>query len=652
MPDSARQRWISAALLLMLFTVSLLLSEYVPAAPADAETGEANPPAAPGDAGQPKQQSRHITEYHIRVALDAENKTLQGKEVVTWTHPGNKPVRDLVFHLYPNAFASMNTTFNKESGGKLRGDKIRDQRFGRMDIRSIATSDGQDLTGRLQYIQPDDGNAQDRTLAVLRLYEPVEPGQKISLQIEFRVQLPFAYARMGYVGDFVMAGQWFPKLAAYETAGMRGRTEEGWNMHQYHGNSEFYADFGMYNVQIAVPEPYTVAATGFPTGPASIRNGMKVYRFYADDVHDFAWAASPHFVVAEEPFSSKHVPGVKIRLYLDPAHAHLKDRYLYVAKKALARYSEWYGSYPYSTLSIVVPPPGGNGAGGMEYPNLITAWAADDDNPDLELERVVAHEIAHQFWYGMVANNEFEEAWLDEGLTSYAEDKFMQAEFGVRSARMLEASYITDPAPLKLHAWEYGNHNVYAENVYMRAKLVLLDIESKIGEKRMNDVLRRYFQEWRFRHPSTGDFQQVLERVTGKNWDDYFNQYVYGGRMADVAVQSVRSAPVEIRGETVYDNRVIVDSRDGVVDNVTVRIQFADGSRTDVNWDGAGGKTEIRLLSRSPVKWVLVDPQFDLVLENRRTNNFYQTDVDEKQKVRLNVGISKLIEAAVGWIAW
>lgn len=217
---------------------------------------------------------------------------------------------------------------------------------------------------------------------------------------------------------------------------------------------------------------------------------------------------------------------------------------------------------------------------------------------------------------------------------------------------MLEASYITDPAPLKLHAWEYGNHNVYAENVYMRAKLVLLDIERKIGEKRMNDVLRRYFQEWRFRHPSTGDFQQVLERVTGKDWDDYFNQYVYGGRMADVAVQSVRSAPVEIRGETVYDNRVIVDSRDGAVDNVTVRIQFADGSRTDVNWDGAGGKTEIRLLSRSPVKWVLVDPQFDLVLENRRTNNFYQTDVDEKQKVRLNVGISKLIEAAVGWIAW
>lgn len=651
MPDSARLRWISTALVLVLLAVPLFLFE-LPAAPVDAETGGPSPPAEPGEAGRPKQQSRHITEYHIRVALDAENKTLHGKEVVGWTHPGNTPVRDLVFHLYPNAFASMHTTFNKESGGKLRNDKIRDHRYGRMEIHSIKTSDGQDLTGRLQFIQPDDGNPQDRTLAVLRLYEPVEPGQKISLQIEFQVQLPFAYARMGYVGDFVMAGQWFPKLAAYETADRRGRAEEGWNMHQYHGNSEFYADFGMYSVQIAVPETYTVAATGFPTGPAAIRNGMKVYRFYADDVHDFAWAASPHFVVAEEPFSSKHVPGVKIRLYLDPAHARLKDRYLYVAKKALARYAEWYGSYPYSTLSIVVPPPGGNGAGGMEYPTLITAWAADDPNPGLELERVVAHEIAHQFWYGMVANNEFEEAWLDEGLTSYAEDKFMQAEYGVSSARTLEASYITDPAPLKLHAWEYGNHDVYAENVYLRAKLVLLDIERQIGEKRMNEVLRRFFQEWRFRHPSTGDFQRVLERVTGADWDDYFNQYVYSGRMTDIAVQSVRSIPVTIRGKTVYDNRVIVASRDGAVDNVTIRIQFADGRRTDVNWDGAGGRTEFRLLSDRPVKWVLVDPQFDLVLENRRTNNYYQADIDEQWKVRLNVGISKLIEAAVGWIAW
>lgn len=121
----------------------------------------------------------------------------------------------------------------------------------------------------------------------------------------------------------------------------------------------------MYNVRIQVPSNYTVAATGFPTKPASDDGTKKTYQFYADDVHDFAWAASPNFLYYEEPFSAPNVPGVKIKLYLDPAHKALKDRYIYAAKRSLAKYSEWFGTYPYSTLSIVIPPPGGNGAGGM-----------------------------------------------------------------------------------------------------------------------------------------------------------------------------------------------------------------------------------------------------------------------------------------------
>ena len=122
---------------------------------------------------------------------------------------------------------------------------------------------------------------------------------------------------------------------------------------------------------------------------------------------------------------------------------------MYAAKKALSRYSQWYGTYPYSTLSIVVPPPGGNGAGGMEYPTLVTAWGASDKEPDLELERVVVHEIGHQFFYGLVASNEFEEAWLDEGFTSYAEDKVMEAEYGVSPNLPVESSYITSPNTLQ-----------------------------------------------------------------------------------------------------------------------------------------------------------------------------------------------------------
>ncbi|MBC8079396.1 MAG: M1 family metallopeptidase, partial [Gorillibacterium sp.] len=373
--------------------------------------------------------SKRIVEYHISVSLDSETKTLHGKQTVTWENPGVIPVKEIYLHLYPNAFESDKTTFNEESGGKLRGDKKTAQSIGSMKLLSVMTEHGDDLTPLTEFIRPDDGNINDRTLMKIRLLKEVNPGQKVTLHMDFKVELPQVYARMGFANDFVMAGQWFPKVAVYEPKGVRERKEEGWNLHQYHGNSEFYADFGIYDVLIKVPNGYTVAATGFPTTPPVEDKTGKNYHFYADDVHDFAWAASPSFLYYEEKFSAPGVPGVKIKLYLDPAHKELKSRYFQAAKKALTRYSEWYGDYPYSTLSIVVPPAKGNGAGGMEYPTLITAWAATSAAPGLELERVVVHEIGHQWWYGMAASNEFEEAWLDEGFTSYAEDKVMEHEY-------------------------------------------------------------------------------------------------------------------------------------------------------------------------------------------------------------------------------
>src|SRR5690606_3731091 len=143
----------------------------------------------------------------------------------------------------------------------------------------------------------------DNTLMKLRLPEAVQPGASVTYRIQFTVKLPELFARMGAIDDYVMAGQWFPKLAVYEPEGTRGRETEGWSLHQYHGNSEYYSDFSSYSVAINVPDTFTVAATGFPTKPAVKLSGRKTYQFYADDVHDFAWAASPSFICAEEPFS-------------------------------------------------------------------------------------------------------------------------------------------------------------------------------------------------------------------------------------------------------------------------------------------------------------------------------------------------------------
>ncbi|WP_274648496.1 M1 family metallopeptidase [Paenibacillus humicola] len=601
---------------------------------------------------KPVALSKRVVEYHIDVRLQEDAKTLQGEETVTWTNPGKKAVSDMYFHLYPNAFESKDTTFMRESGGQLRQDKATPSSYGYMHINALQTTETGNLLPRLHYVQPDDGNLSDHTLAKLKLPDPVYPGQSVTLKLKFEVKLPEVFARMGYAGNFVMAGQWFPKVAAYETAGTRGRTTEGWNAHQYHGNSEFYSDFGIYSVNINVPEAYKVAATGFQAKASDVKDGRKTYHYYADDVHDFGWSASPDFVYFEEPFSTDGVPGVRIKLYLDPLHADLKDRYMHAAKSALAKYAQWYGAYPYSTLSIVVPPKGGNGAGGMEYPTLVTAFAADSNSPGYDLERTVVHEIGHQYWYGMVASNEFEEAWLDEGITSYSEDQIMESEYGVEPNLSIESSYMTDPAPLKQLSWSYGSNDHYAENVYMRAKLVLVGIEKQVGAQTMRKILRTYFQKYKFKHPSTADFQRVVEQVTNQNWDNYFSAFVYGNQMADYAVDSIQVRPVTENGAKQYESVVLIRRLGGRNGPVQVVLKFADGSTLQKTWDGRDSQIKYDAVEPSPLAWAAVDPHHDNVLDNKQINNFLKAGLPEKTRTRWSVGIVKLVEGLFASVAW
>ncbi|GLX71356.1 M1 family metallopeptidase [Paenibacillus glycanilyticus] len=621
----------------------------------DSAPKSAKPPASSQPdqvAPKPEALSKRVTEYHINVSLRDDIRYLDGQQTVTWTNPGKKTVSELYFHLYPNAFMSDKTTFMQESGGKLRSDKATEASQGYMKLLTLQTTEGESLLPRLHYVQPDDNNPNDFTLAKLKLPEPVAPGKTVTLQMGFEVKLPEVFARMGYSGNYVMAGQWFPKLAVYETAGTRGRTTEGWNTHQYHGNSEFYSDFGIYSVRIQVPESYTVAATGFQTKAVEKKDNRSTYQFYADDVHDFAWAASPDFIYYEDTLSGPGIPGVRIKLYLDPAHADLKDRYMHAAKSALSKYGQWYGEYPYSTLSVVVPPKGANGSGGMEYPTLVTAFAAETSNPGYSLERTVVHEVGHQYWYGMVASNEFEEAWLDEGFTSYAEDKVMASAYGLEANLPLEASYMTDPAPLKQPSWAYPSNNVYAENVYMRAKLVLIGIEKKVGEKTMQKIMRTYFQKYKFKHPTSADFQRVVEQVTKEKWTNYFDQYVYDNQMADVAVQSISVRPVEQDGTQMYESSVLFQRNGGYNGPIPVVLKFKDGTTIPKTWDPTESQVEYKVVHSSPLEWVAVDPQHTNVLDNKHMNDYMKADLSEATRTRWSLGVSNVIQGLLGLLGW
>ena len=322
--------------------------------------------------------SAPVVAYRIDVGLDPETKMLEGKERLVWRNPSNDTVSELRFHLYLNAFKNDLSTFMRESGGRLRGAVAgrKADDWGWIDVLSMTTDRGEDLQPRARFVQPDGNDPEDETVLAVPLPRPVPPRGEITLDIAFRARLPRIFARTGFVRDYFLVGQWFPKLGVYEPAGMRGRARGGWNAHALHANSEFYADFGSYDVSITVPSRFIVGATGKRV--AETRAGGKTtYRYAQDNVHDFAWTADPRFQVTEFTFDpARDIPAgwaarasrelgmpvselalkpVACRLLLQPGHEGGRERYLRATKESIAFFGLWYGVYPYETLTIVGP---------------------------------------------------------------------------------------------------------------------------------------------------------------------------------------------------------------------------------------------------------------------------------------------------------
>ncbi len=445
--------------------------------PLAAPRGAALPPpptaeaaSRPAEPASPplRERSDRVVSYVIEASLDHPARTVRGVETVTWRNTTSDPIADLQLHLYLNAFKNERTTFMEESRGWHRRYRIRDGHWGYIDLERLELADGRDLLAGSEFIRPDDANPHDETVLRVPLPEPVRPGETITFKAEFASRLPRVFARTGYKNDFYLVAQWFPKLGVYEEAGARGRAEGGWNCHQFHRNSEFYADFGTYDVTIRVPSAFVVGATGsLAEPPRSTPGGTTSYRYVQEDVHDFAWTADPDFILVRRTFSyaaerdpeeerrmarilgldGSGIPlvgaadlsgvpeairlgDVEVTLLIQPEHRHQIDRHFRAVFNGIRYFGYWYGRYPYRTLTVVDPAYGGDGAGGMEYPTLITAGTAViAPSRRLSPDNVTIHEYGHQHWYGLVANNEFEEPWLDEGINTYATGKVLEKAY-------------------------------------------------------------------------------------------------------------------------------------------------------------------------------------------------------------------------------
>ncbi|HYE74443.1 MAG TPA: M1 family metallopeptidase, partial [Blastocatellia bacterium] len=373
--------------------------------------------------------SKHIANYKIDAQLkldDRQRPTLiEAQQQLVWLNDSPDTITELQFHLYLNAFKNEKSTFFRESGGQLRGDRFAAGGWGWIDVSEMKVAGGEDLTSKIEFIHPDDNNADDQTVIRVPLSQPLAPGQRITLDIKFTSHLPRVYARTGYWNSFALVAQWFPKIGVWEQVGERRATKAGWNCHQFHANSEFYADFGVYDVNLTVPIAYKdkIGATGKLRSTHENQGGTITYNFYQQDVHDFAWTIDTNYVVVKRAFKASEwvkpqelidtarrlrltpaeveLKDVEVTLLIQPEHQSQIDRHFAATFNAIKYFGLWYGRYPYETLTVVDPPYNAQGAGGMEYPTLITAGTYWQVGRDQNPEEVIVHEFSHQYWYGM-----------------------------------------------------------------------------------------------------------------------------------------------------------------------------------------------------------------------------------------------------------
>jgi len=619
--------------------------------------------------------SQRVVHYEIDAKYDASKHTVDAAEILTYHNLTGHSLDHFPFHLYQNAFQP-NSTWVREA--KIQGsrdigyEKWDPKEFGSEEIKSVEVVGQGDATANLQFISPDDNNKDDKTVVDLHLSKPIPAGAFVQFKIAFQTKFPETQARSGWKRDFLLGGQWFPKVGVWWNG--------AWNCHQYHATTEFFADFGVYDVNLTVPQYEVIGASGIQVSSINNADGTKTVTYHGDDIHDFAWTVSPRYKVKESTYQAQMGP-VQLRFLMQPAHWNQVERHERITRETLDHFEKWYGPYPYKTLTVVDPEPD-SAAGGMEYPTFITgdsSWLLPNGLYFIEL--VVEHEFGHQYWYGMVATNEFEDAWLDEGINSYTEVKVMDdilgkdtsilniagIHFGEREEQRLSYVSVADRDPMAQKAYDYYNLNSYGGATYGKTASVLLTLENIVGQDTMAQAMHTYFMRYRFTHPTKEDFLKTIEEVSGKDLRWYFNQAIYGSQVLDYEVLNANSFPVnwyedrdkedrnkKDKDDTVYQSYVSVHRKGDFIMPVNVEITFDSGEKVREPWDGQSRWNRFSYQKKAKVVSAEIDPDHSIYFDRDNFNNSRGVEPKSKPTNKLStywLFITQWLGQAMAWWA-
>lgn len=628
--------------------------------------------------------SERITEYDMQVKLDTETKKIHGDMILKWKNPSQDTVSDLQFHMYLNAFKNDKSTMMKEGSSFLR----KEENWGWVEIESIVDPEGNDLKGGMHFIQTDqvlseedlrlpqekpellNDPEKDQSVMRIPLENPVLPGESVELKISFTSKLPRLAKRTGYAENYYFVAQWFPKLAVYEPAGMRYAEKGGWNAHEFHRNSEFYANHSLYEVDITLPEDYVVGSGGVLQDEKNNGDGTKTVFLRAEDIVDFAWTASQDYQVFEDKWEH-----VDIKFLCHPEHAYQAERHIVSLKHALQYLADHVGPYPWNHVTFIGAPQKGSAANGMEYTTLFTSgtvWGLPEGIHMPEL--VTIHEFGHAYFMGILATNEFEEPWMDEGMNTYWEGRIMDHAYGDKSGvldlpflnvgdvELARFTYLMLPNPKIADAfrpsWKFP-HGSYGSIIYQKTATWLHMLERMIGQPVIDEIFKRFYNRWGFKHPASQDFIDIVNEVVteyhgtkfGESMDWYFDQFLKTGKMMDYAIDGISVRSVKEKGglygessgkefresetiEDFYKSTVRLERMEEAIVPVEILVHFDNGEEILENWDGKSWAYDLVYERPEKILWAQIDPEMKMLMDANLMNNSYTREPSKTSAVK------------------
>ena len=591
---------------------------------------------------------------YIDVELDDENHILRGFEKMVYYNNSSLNLDKIIIHLWPNAYKNSNTNLAKQkySDGSTSFKYAESIDLGYIDSLDFKVN-GEIVKWQFLNEQID--------ISELLLTKPLKPGDSIIITTPFRVKIPSGkFSRLGHIGQSYQITQWFAKPAVFD--------KNGWHPMSYLDQGEFFSEFGNYDVSITVPKNYVLMATGdlqnkeeleflnekaeltsqlIKENKLAVRDSLgrkdmsfpkssvekKTLRFIQKNVHDFAWFTDKRYHVLKGEVNVNNRKITSWALFTNN-EAKLWRRSIEYINDATRYFSKWVGDYPYNHVTAVDGTI--SAGGGMEYPNITVIGSSGDSK---SLETVIVHEVGHNWYYGILGSNERENAWMDEGLNTYIEIRYMEEKYpngyfrkkdstqnksrGISLNIPMEEKELQHIAyqfnasrnydqPLKMGSKDFTQMN-YGAMVYCKTGIGFHYLKAFLGEALFDNCMNEYFNQWKFKHPNPNDIKIVFENVSKENLDWFFEDYIKTTKKTDYSLKKVSK---------INDQEYLIKLKNMTGYNSPIPVQMINDSNEIISEKWINGfKKDTTFVYKTSVKPSRIAMDYDVITTDYNYKN-------------------------------